>query len=158
MDVAARRRVFESIFPSMVQKSIPTPTATPIIGSGGFSQASFDSSQESGVDDPAAERIRWERAWHNATAYLSLPNAPVDLQQASLKDDILTKRWIKPCTKEVSSSVAYIVSEGSVGRRLRDGKEEHDLLRWYRSEIERHYVDYQVSALRYVRYSYLFRL
>ena len=150
MSVAGRRRVFESIFPSVVQKSVPTPTATPLIGSGEFGQASFDSSREFSVEDPAAESIRWERAWHNATAFLSLPNAAIDLQEASLRDDVLSKKWIKPCSKEASNSIAYIVSDWSPARRLRDGKEEYDLLRWYRSEIERHFVDYQVPVLHYV--------
>ena len=151
MSTAGRRRVFESIFPSVIQKSVPTPTATPLIGAGEFPQASFQSSPILGFEDPAAESIKWERAWHNATAFLSLRNAPVDLQEASLRDDVLSRKWIKPCTKEISSSIAYVVSEQSVGHRLRGEKDEYDLLRWYCSEVERHYVDYQVSVLHYVR-------
>ena len=59
----------------------------------------------------------------------------------------LQKGWTKPCSAEVSSSMAYVVSELSEGRSLRARNREDNLIDWYTQEVGRHYVQYQLPQL-----------
>ena len=147
-----RKRIFQAVFPPPSQKSLPTPSATPVLGSGSFggSFENFQSPQRS-VEDSASETLHWERAWHNATAFLSLQDAPITLKEASQGDDAFKKKWIKSCNQETSDSISYLVSENSIGRRLRAANQEDDLVRWYSQEVGRHYVDHQLPVLHRVR-------
>lgn len=153
MTSTARRRIFSAVFPVATDKTAPTPTATPLIGAG-----SFGGSFNSNVSDPAedsedstAEKIKWERAWHTATTFLSLPNVPLTFRESQTRDEKLLRRWIKSCSKDVHSALAYLISEKSVGRRLREGRKEDDLMDWYLQEVARHYAQYQMPILTSVR-------
>ncbi len=136
--MTASDRVFAAVFPP-IEFDIPTPR----LGSSGFEE-SFGSPF---VPEPApltgaAEQIKWDRAWHTATTYLSLPKVLITAAHASQGDDALEQTWVKPYTPEVSRAVYYVISEKSYGHLLRRGTDRENLLRWYVEEMAiRHYLD-----------------
>ena len=139
--------VFSAVFPPPSDVNVPTPSATPIFGSDGFEE-SFSSSipSETATVTGAAEQIKWDRAWHTATAYLSLPNVPITAAFASCalqNEETLKGKWLKPFTTEVSRAVEYVASENSYGRRLRKQLNKDDILQWYYEEMgTKHYLEY----------------
>jgi len=147
--MVTRRAVFSAVFPSSTKATIPTPSTTPLLGSAPFAGASFGFSDPSPLDggDRASKRIRWERAWHTATSFFSLRDAAINAVNGDYELESLQKRWIKPCSAEVSSSIAYIVSERSEGRQLRASNREDNLIDWYTQEVGRHYVQYQLPQV-----------
>ncbi|MCJ1381604.1 hypothetical protein MMC17_004715 [Xylographa soralifera] len=146
--MASRKRVFHAVFPSPSQASVPTPSSTPQLGSAAFAGSSFSLPDVNLTQDVATERIRWERSWHSATAFLSLPHVPIPVANIiQNKTSSLSGEWIKALTPEVSSSISYLVSEQSEGHRLRRDKKEDDLLEWYAQEVERHYSRFQLPSL-----------
>lgn len=145
---AARRRVFQSVFPPFSQSTVPTPSATPQLGSSQFGGFSSFSDFEGPLDDEdnVAEKIKWERAWHSATAFLTLP--PVSV---SVENDFEAESRIRQSRKkfppELSWSLAYLVSEQSPGRLRRSDNREDNLFDWYAQEVERNYIRYQLPQL-----------
>ena len=147
----ARRHIFQSVFPVAKQDaSGPTPAATPQLGSAPFQSSGFTSSAEFGspqeTEDPAAEKLKWERAWHNATAFLALQRIPI----RGVSDDEAAEaisNGSKYCPQHVASSIEYLVSESSLGRRLRERNREDNILTWYLREVLRHYVQFQLPQL-----------
>jgi anaphase-promoting complex subunit 2 len=147
----ARKRIFQAVFPAAAQATLPTPQATPVLGPGSFGGSSFTEASPTEQGDPAAEKIKWERAWHTATFFLKLPDAPITLAAASRDEASLRAKWLRPCRPETSAAITYLVSEQSRGRRLRTGRKEDDLLDWYAQEVGRHYIEYQLPLLLHVR-------
>ncbi|KAI4172780.1 MAG: hypothetical protein LQ343_003372 [Gyalolechia ehrenbergii] len=138
------RRIFEAVFPPPSEASQPTPKATPVLGSAGFegfSEASFIIDWN--TQDNATEQIQWERAWHIATTFLSLPSE--GLPPTDSDDDLarLDGKWQKPCTREIKAAIKYLVSPESQGASIRRHQQEHSLLHWYFEEAGlRHFVQY----------------
>ncbi|KAL8700922.1 MAG: hypothetical protein Q9201_005191 [Fulgogasparrea decipioides] len=135
--MTAYDRVFAAVFPPPSEHSLPTPAATPQLGSAGFegspeAQLAVDWSTQ----DSATEQVRWERAWHTATTFLSLPSEELPSSQ-----DRLPGKWWKKYTPDIENSIRYLVSPGSQGVRLRRHQKQHDLLQWYFEEVGlRHFV------------------
>ena len=148
MTMHERMRIFEAVFPSDLETTAPTPAATPQLGSSSFG-ASFGGFQEAKApaDDEAAERVKWDRAWHTATTYLSLPRTSVTLAQALRQERLDEGRWIKAASREVAAAVEYLVSDQSPGHRRRAHDESADILHWYLQEVTEHYFKYQLSSL-----------
>lgn len=135
-------RIFASVFPPPSEVDIPTPTATPILGFSGFGEP-FGSQQtdtpQPGTETGAAEQIKWDRAWHTATTFLSLRDEPI---HAQLDEEALKSRWIKPADPQTQKALAYILSDNSRGRQIRRGSDTDDLLQWYFEEVVlEHYVE-----------------
>ncbi|MCJ1430711.1 hypothetical protein MMC27_000061 [Xylographa pallens] len=146
--MASRKRVYRAVFPSPSQASIPTPSSTPQLGSAAFAGSSFSLPDVNPSQDVATQRIRWERSWHSATAFLSLPHLPIPVSNIiQNRTSSLSGEWIKVLTPEVSLSISYLVSEQSEGQRLRKSKKEDDLLEWYAQEVGRHYTRFQLPPL-----------
>ena len=142
--MAAVDRVFAAVFPQLNEDSIPTPAATPVLGSAGF-EGSADAQLTIDWDlrDTAAEQVQWERAWHTATAFLSLPNE--QLPPLNDRNDLSRQhmKWRKKCTPDIAAALKYVVSLDSQGARLRRGQKQHDLLQWYFEEAGlRHFVQH----------------
>ena len=136
--------IFASVFPPPTEVDIPTPAATPILGSSSFGEpfGSPNPSQAS-IDSGAAEQIKWDRAWHTVTTFLALPNEPIE---TSHDEKTLKGRWIKACHPQTQKALQYIVSEDSRGRLLR--KDRDDLLRWYFEEVVvGHFVEHVLTGL-----------
>ena len=142
-------RIFASVFPPPSEVAIPTPAATPVLGSSGFGE-SFGSqhTSQTGIEGSAAEQIKWDRAWHTATTYLSLPDEPIN---ADHDEKTLRLRWIKPVYTETHKALEYILSEDSRGLQIRKDNNSDDLLRWYFEEaVLRHYLEHALPGLKQV--------
>ncbi|MCJ1281850.1 hypothetical protein MMC26_001173 [Xylographa opegraphella] len=146
--MASRKRVFRAVFPSPSEASIPTPSSTPQLGSATFAGSSLSLPDVNPAQDVASEKIRWERSWHSATAFLSLPHHPIPVGNIIRnRTSSLGGEWLKALTPDVSFSISYLVSEQSEGHRLRRNKKEDDLLEWYAQEVGRHYTRFQLPLL-----------
>ena len=149
--MAAYDRIFSAVFPPPCDVVIPTPAATPILGSSGFGE-SFGSPPSPEVTPVvgAAEQIKWDRAWHTATTYLSLPQEQITAADAQI-EEMPRGKWLKPYTKEVSRAIEYIISEDSYGYQLRKQPKKDDLLKWYFEEMgARHFVECVRPSLKQV--------
>ncbi|KAL8660086.1 MAG: hypothetical protein Q9226_000078 [Calogaya cf. arnoldii] len=142
--MAAVDRIFAAVFPPLSEYSIPTPAATPVLGSAGFEgSAEAQITIDWDLKDTAAEQVQWERAWHTATTFLSLPNE--QLPAISDRNDLnrLHGKWWKRCTPDIAAALRYVVSPDSPGVRLRKGQKQHDLLHWYFEEAGlRHFTQH----------------
>lgn len=145
---ALHDRIFASVFPPPSKVDVPTPTATPILGSSGFGEP-FDS-QHTNASQPdtetgATELIKWDRAWHTATTFLTLRDEPILAEQ---DEDTLKRRWIKVAELGTQNALAYLLSEDSYGRQIRRESDTDDLLRWYFEEVVlEHYVKHVLPRL-----------
>lgn len=147
--MAAYERIFAAVFPPSADAVVPTPAATPILGSTGLGQ-SFGgfSVPEPEPQNSAEEQIKWDRSWHTATSYLSLPNELITVAHARQSEDALKARWFKPFRAETANDVSYIVSSESQGRKLRKGLVKDNLLQWYFEEaVCRHYMYYVLPTV-----------
>lgn len=142
-------QIFAAVFPPSADVVIPTPTATPVLGSSAFGESfGGPSTSEVGSESAAAEQIQWDRAWHTATAFLSLPNEPITAAHANQDEAALKAQWTKPFTADTSYAVTYLLSEDSRGRQLRKWSTRDNLLQWYYEEVGgRHYLDYVLPGL-----------
>lgn len=151
--LAAQKRVFTSIFPtSSAATTVPTPVATPVLGSTGEGQ-SFGGPQIplspdlSSPSDIGAEHIKWNRAWHIATSFLKLPEEQITYVHANLDENQLRGHWMKEGNTEVSRAVSYLFS--SPGTHHQDG----DLVAWYTNDVRRHFLAYVRPVVTQVRAS-----
>jgi anaphase-promoting complex subunit 2 len=98
--------------------------------------------------DLPTEQITWDRAWHTATTYLSIPDRGFNLgwdggeaNDDELDEETLIKRWAKePPSQFVSDNIFYVGADASPGRERRTGLRECDLQEWYMSETRRHFL------------------
>ena len=145
---ALQDRIFASVFPPPSEVEIPTPTVTPVLGSSAFGEpfgSQHTNASQSGTETGAAEQIKWDRAWHTATTFLSLRDEPIYTEQ---DEETLKSRWIKPADPETQRALAYLLSESSRGRQIRRGSDTDDLLRWYFEEVVlEHYVKHVLPGL-----------
>ena len=145
---ALQDRIFASVFPPPSEVEIPTPTATPILGSSAFGEpfgSQHINASQPGTETGAAEQIKWDRAWHTATTFLSLRDEPIYTEQ---DEETLKSRWIKPADPEIDRTLAYLLSESSRGRQIRRESDADDLLRWYFEEVVlEHYVKHVLPGL-----------
>lgn len=146
--MSAYDRVFAAVFPPASELDIPTPK----IGSSSFGE-SFGSPflPDTAPVSAATEQIRWNRAWHTATAFLSLPNVHITVEQARQTEEVLRRTWFKPVTPEFSKAVKYVVSEDSPGYHFRKQQGKDNLLRWYEEMGTKHYLEYVRPSLLTVR-------
>ena len=142
--MAPHDRIFASVFPPPSDIEAPTPAATPILASSAPGET-FGSpiAPQTGFESVAAEQIKWDRAWHTATTYLTLPDEPIDQEE---DESDLKSKWLKPCTSQSQRALQYLLSEDSQGGRA--GKNDDDLLRWYFEEVVlRHYMKNMLPIL-----------
>jgi len=150
--MAPFHQLFASVFPPPSDVDIPTPAATPVLGSSGFGEAfgSLHVSQPSN-ESSAAEQIKWDRAWHIVTSYLILPAEPI---RADQDENTLRGKWIKPLSHEIRRALEYVLSEHSRGNQIRKASGKHDLLRWYFEEVVlEHYLQHALPGLVKVIFS-----
>ena len=127
-------RIFASVFGSLVHESIPTPSATPVLGSNEFEESNEIDWTNSEIGGKAEEQIRWNQAWHVATTFLTLPYEPITAHHASQSEEALRGKWLKPCTPNVLKALSFVASRISP-------IPDDDIFLWYFQEIgNRHYV------------------
>lgn len=145
---ALHERIFASVFPPPSEVDIPTPTATPILGSSGFGEpfgSQHTNASQPGTETGAAEQIKWDRAWHTATTFLSLRDEPIRAEQ---DEETLKGRWIKPAEPQTQKALEYLLSDNSRGRQIRRDSKTDDLLQWYFEEVVlEHYVKHVLPSL-----------
>lgn len=138
--------IFFSVFPPPSEAAIPTPAATPLLGSSGFGE-SFGSQHlaQPSIEGSAGEQIKWDRAWHAATIYLSLPDEPI---KADRDEKTLRDKWIKPVNTETRKALEHILSNASRGFPVVIPNKNDDLLRWYFEEVVvKHYMEQALPGL-----------
>lgn len=148
-----RKRAFDSVFPSAKIKDLaPTPAITPQLGStspgrpfGGVSSTATASFRDTSHNEPYPEQVIWDRAWHTATAALSLPEEVIDLSGQALTD--LCKARYSNLNGEILEAFRYVLSPSSAGRLSRQGKAESDLLEWYVNAVRQHFLTYVKPAV-----------
>lgn len=144
--MAVYDRIFTAVFPPPSEVDVPTPAATPVLGSSSFgdtfgSQHIIPQVAETG----AAEQIKWDRAWHTATSFLTLPNEPIRTDE---DEETFRPKWDRPYNNEIRKAFEYVLSENSKGRQLRKGTNTDDLIRWYfEVEVTEHYVKHLLPKL-----------
>ena len=142
--MTAYDRVFAAVFPPSSEASIPTPSATPMLGSGGF-EGSIDkeSFSEWSQEDSATEQIRWDRAWHIATSFLALPSENLPPAYDNETRQRLHGKWFKEYTSHIAAAIKYLIDPEYSGGRLRKQQKNEDLLSWYFEEVgQRHFIHY----------------
>ncbi|QSS57056.1 anaphase-promoting complex subunit [Histoplasma capsulatum var. duboisii H88] len=143
----SRKRVFDSVFLSAPLSSIsPTPISSPVQSltrAGG----TFSSDRNQRELENVPEQVTWDRAWHAATTFLSIPdegfrnNGGDDDDDGTRDEDTLLKRWAKgPPSQLVSESLFYVGADSSPGKALRQGSKEDDVKEWYLNEMRRHFL------------------
>ena len=124
-------KIFTSVFPAASEVDIPTPGVTPVLGSTASGEPfGVLAPSQTDTEFGASDQIKWDRAWHTATAFLLLPNEPI---KADLDEKALIRKWIKPCPPQTQRALQYILTDGSRGRQLSAGKD--DLLQWYFEDV-----------------------
>ena len=147
-------RIFKSVFPPPSDIDLPTPDVTPLLPSSNTFEELTSSQPKSrkSLEQPkggAAEQIKWDRAWHNATAFLSLPPGPI----SAADEEKVKQDWCRVADTETKRALEYLLDENSKGRRLRAAKDggsgSEDLLRWYfETQIVGHFMDYMRPHLQ----------
>ncbi|OAX82748.1 hypothetical protein ACJ72_02902 [Emergomyces africanus] len=160
----SRKRVFDSVFPPAPLSSIsPTPVSSPAHSFTGAGESVGSGHNQPSAPRPSEpenvpEQVTWDRAWHTATTFLSIPNEGFRNNGNGDNDETcdaetLLRRWAKgPPPQVVSDSLYYVGADSSPGKALRQGSKESDVKKWYMSEMRRHFLtnfrDFLVSRLK----------
>ena len=147
--MAARKRIFNAVFPSSLCVTAPTPTATPLLGSSTLEGSFHVSPWNSQYDDSSAgDTIRWERTWHNVTAFLALPKQPVTLLDARNANITTNSKWFKKYTSQIPDGISFLVAQ----KQSNLGEGQDDLIQWYFHEVAGHFIDIQLPLILQVWY------
>ncbi|KAL1970140.1 hypothetical protein VTN77DRAFT_6545 [Rasamsonia byssochlamydoides] len=163
----SRKRVFDSVFaPTSLKDIAPTPVATPVSTSTASAQqfgitppgttasifqgqqysrpSTTDNENDVKIGESSPEQITWDRAWHTATTFLSIPDRGFEvLTTPGESDGAQSATPLDPSSlpsREISDALVYLLAPSSRGRRLRAGLKEHDLVEWYGNEMRRHFL------------------
>ena len=142
--MALHDRIFASVFPASSDVEAPTPAATPELGSSAFGEAFGSPAQpQVGFESVAAEQVKWDRAWHTATAFLTLPNERIYQHE---EDSAFRKKWLKSCPPQTQRVLQYILSGRNQEYRL--AQRDDNLLRWYYEDVlVTHYMKHVLPGL-----------
>ena len=152
-----KRKIFNSVFPlSKLEATTPTPVATPDQGftapgqpfggpNNAYSSLQIPSSPSSAL---ASEQIRWSRAWHTATSFLSLQDEAIAVVGSDMP--LQLARWDFDRDSDVENALLYLLSPSS-GRKQRLTAEDQNLQEWYSNEVRRHYLTHLRKGLVKVR-------
>ncbi|EFW22010.1 hypothetical protein D8B26_002105 [Coccidioides posadasii str. Silveira] len=143
-----RKRVFDSVFPPAPLSAVsPTPDITSALGYTQSSSLQKRPSTPRSDPDTIPEQVTWDRAWHTATAFLSIPDEKLSFSTKGRNDDDLDdkdliKRWSREQrpSQSILDALFYVISDSSVGKKLRAGLKEYDLQAWYANEVRRHFL------------------
>ena len=144
--MSSHDRIFDTVFPPPSDVDIPTPAATPVLGSSGFG-ASFGSPKAPQItaDTAATDQIIWDQCWHTATSFLTLADGPIDIHQ---DEGSLKKQWAKPYTPEIRRALHHLMPGMRAGRMQETILSRDDLLAWYfESAALGHYKKHVLSNL-----------
>ena len=138
LPMIARRRIFFAVFPLSTEKSLATPQATPLIGTGSFGTSFGESQQTTGQDTVKAEHF-----WRQAVEYLHLPNESITLEDARQGRAALSMKWSGHPSQNIVKAV-----ESLLGTSFSTDTNGQDLITWYIQEISRHYLNHQLPLIK----------
>ncbi|KAH0558722.1 hypothetical protein GP486_004631 [Trichoglossum hirsutum] len=152
----SRKRIFSSVFPdSSSVYTIPTPVATPVASfitpgqSFGGAQTESQTSTQSPTSSFVAEHIRWNRAWHTATGFLSLPDEPITFRTIDQSPTLLRATWKRQPQPETLEAIKYLLFNSK--QNSSDGMSSgDDLVDWYTYEVRRHFLTFVRPGIRLV--------
>lgn len=151
--MAGRKRVFDSVFPATRLKDLaPTPAATPILGSAEFGQTPRDpaiSSPPHGpleTSDAYPEQVIWDRAWHSATSFLTLPTQDFVVQRQQQDLDAFAAHYAKP-SKNVVQSIRYVTSRQMEEPARGQKSERESIVEWYSDHVRMHFLTHSKPSL-----------
>jgi anaphase-promoting complex subunit 2 len=154
----SRKRIFSSVFPdSSSAFTVPTPVTTPVSSFvapgqsfGGPQTELPSSSTQSPSPTFVAEHIRWQRAWHTATSFLSFPGEPITFRTANQDPSVLQATWTKRPYPEALEAAKYLLyiskqppSDGLLG--------SDDIVDWYIHEVRVHFLSFVLPEIQLVR-------
>lgn len=152
---ASRNRVLGSVFSPASRQNLSSPTslalgittlnhpsksADPLISTSRSVNRPSDATEY--IDESLPDQD-WDRAWHIATEFLSVPDrgfAPLAECKDTGEAEFLKgwNRYGSP-SKETSDALAYLVAP--LGRDgLCADKGQHSIFGWYESEMRRHFL------------------
>ncbi|KAM5474301.1 hypothetical protein MauCBS54593_001875 [Microsporum audouinii] len=149
------KRVFDSVFPpSLLSGVSPTSDVTPVLGftppgeplGGVQTPTKAKKAPAPSEEEPVPEQVTWNRAWHIATAYLSIPDKRFNINNDGNCDDnigdrVLLKRWARdPPSTKVRDALFYVGADASQAKQSRRDVKECDLKLWYINETRRHFL------------------
>jgi anaphase-promoting complex subunit 2 len=151
----SRKRIFSSVFPDAFSYTIPTPVATPVAsfiapGQSFGAQTELATSTQSPTSSFVAEHIRWNRAWHTATSFLSLPGEPITFQTLNLGPTILQATWSKQPLPDAHEAIKYLLFT-SKQSSSDDSPNGDDLVGWYINEVRMHFLAFVRPGIHLVR-------
>ena len=154
----SRKRIFSSVFPdSSSAFTVPTPVATPASSFvapgqsfGGLQTDPPPSPTQSPSSGFVADHIRWHRAWHTVTSFLSLPCEPITFRTANLDPSVLRAAWTKHPYPEILEATRYLlyISKQPPSDGLLGGD---DIVDWYIHEVRVHFLTFVLPELQLVR-------
>ena len=94
-------------------------------------------------------RRRWNRAWHTATSFLSLPDELITFRTANLSPTVLQATWIKQPQPEALEAIKYLLFTSKQGPSdcLSSGD---DLVDWYIHEVRMHFLTFVQPGINLV--------
>ncbi len=151
--MAGRKRVFDSVFPSSRLKDLtPTPSATPIIGQIEFGQSfggpviSSSPHLPTEASDTYPEQLIWDRAWHSATSFLTLPGRDFVTQRQRQDLDDFTARYNK-APKSAIDSIRYVTSKQRAEQTREPKTDRESIVEWYTDHVRGHFRAYSKPSL-----------
>ncbi|KAF7507940.1 hypothetical protein GJ744_009974 [Endocarpon pusillum] len=148
-DMAGRKRVFDSVFPSSCLKDLaPTPV---------LSQTEFDRSVVEPIFSPTLrpapealttypEHVIWDRAWHAATSFLTLPERDFVERRDRRDLDAFAAAYNK-VPRDAVESIRYVILKHQE-ERARGQKTEHEnLVEWYTNHVRGHFLAHSKAPL-----------
>lgn len=143
----ARKRIFFTVFPvSAYASTQPTPLTSPETRFTGPGQPFGGHSNEptSRLVDPSlahvADDVRWDRAWHLATSFLSLSGVHIPVQDNHEGGRALPQRWGAETPPREKQAMQYVLRPAPSLQEQVEEVYDGRLLDWYMNEIRRHFV------------------
>lgn len=147
------KSVFHSVFPSSRLKDLaPTPAATPVLDQTEFGQsfgepipASIPLSPSEG-SGAYPEQVIWDRAWHSATSFLSLPGRDFVSQRQQQELNAFRAHYSKG-PRNAIDSIRYVTSKRQADPARQQKEERESIVQWYTDHVRGHFLAYSKGAL-----------
>lgn len=137
--MASERKVFNSVFPrSRWHDLAPTPSATPILSQGHFVASQPRPAVSLEASESFPEPVIWDRSWHTATTFLSLP--PKDFIFKRQPEDLdAFAKYYNDASRDVVYAIRYLIVNQHLDDAPEPGGERESLIEWYTDHVRRHF-------------------
>ena len=158
--VVRQKRIFDSVFPpSHLTDLAPTPSATPVITQSGFEQAGSSRRSAIGTElkapglreqlDVYPEAVVRDRAWHTATASLSLPQRDFLTLKDQKELTEFATRYAK-LSPDAKEAISYVISSYATDRDQTEAElgERESIVDWYTNHVRNHFLTSSKASLK----------